>query len=122
MLWIFGSININYYYSTKIAALHNEHVVHQCFDAPIRMECRTGSMVHVVGAYHRQTWHCPGEFHSFACHQRALWKPVCVGQEACEFMAPRVRLSDECGFSNDFLVTFQCVPGSGGFLISCFVF
>jgi hypothetical protein len=45
------------------------------------------------------------------CSRDEPGNPACVGNRNCSFMTPWVYISAECGYSNQFRIVYQCVPG-----------
>ncbi|XP_013383777.1 uncharacterized protein LOC106154087 [Lingula anatina] len=82
----------------------------QCYGEDMIIECKPGSMIRVITAFYRQSVHCPGGYHSIYCIQEETHNPPCVGQQQCAFTAPWVFLSSDCAYSNDFQITYECIP------------
>ena len=85
--------------------------VDQCFGQTIPIQCDPGFMVQVTKVFYRQSQQCHGSFHSNFCTREEASNPACVGNETCVFTTPYIYLSPECGYSNNFLVTYKCIPG-----------
>ena len=47
-----------------------------------------------------------------ACRRDDATGPQCVGNSSCIFTAPWIYISAECGYSNYFSLSYQCVPGT----------
>ena len=85
--------------------------VDQCYGHQIPIICPKGTLVQIERAYYRQASYCPGDFHSNFCNKEETSNPACIGNQTCIFTTPWVYLSKECGYSNNFMVSYYCIPG-----------
>ena len=88
----------------------NVRRIDQCYGETIPVVCNPGDMVQVTEAHYRQTQECTGGFHSNFCSKKEPSNPACVGNQTCIFNTPWIYLSPECGYSNNFLISYKCVP------------
>ena len=84
--------------------------IDQCYGETIPVVCNPGDMVQVKEAHYRQTQECRGGFHSNFCSKEEPSNPACVGNQTCIFNSPWIYISPECGYSNNFLISYKCVP------------
>ncbi len=89
---------------------YRSRTVDQCYGEPIPVACDPGFMVKVNSAYYRQTKNCRGGHHSNYCSKEEPSNPACVGNQTCIFTTPWLHLSSQCGYSNNFLISYQCIP------------
>ncbi len=89
--------------------------VDQCYGEPMPVVCNPGDMVQVTEAHYRQTPECRGGFHSNFCTREESSNPACVGNQTCIFNTPWIYLSQECGYSNNFLISYKCIPSMYSF-------
>ena len=83
--------------------------IDECYGQAMRAICPVGFMVRVTGAFYRQAITCPGSFHSNYCMREEPGNPACTGNQTCVFTSPWVHLSQECGYSNNFLLHYECI-------------
>ena len=91
--------------------LYEVVTVDQCYSKAIPVRCDPGFMVRVLSAHHRQTEKCKAGFQDTGCVKEEKGNPACVGNTTCVFTTPWMYLSATCGYSNNFQIAYQCVPG-----------
>ena len=96
-------------------------IVYYCFC--LIKKCSHDYMVRVTHTFYGQLDTCQGNFHNNFCMREEPDNPACVGQQRCVFKVPWIYLSRECGYSNNFLIQYQCIPGIGNLkLLSLYLY
>ena len=90
---------------------YSVHSVEECYGEMIHAVCPPQYAIRVIKALYRQNSKCPGGFHSSFCSREEHSNPACVGNNTCHFNTPWLYISPECGYSNNFMLNYQCIPG-----------
>ena len=86
------------------------HTVEQCYGKAMSLVCAPEYTVRVIVARYSQSERCSDGQYSNFCAKEEPGNPACVGNSTCSFTTPWVYLSPECGYSNSFEITYQCIP------------
>lgn len=103
-----------------VEELFTTHSVDQCYGKQISAVCAMGQLLRVVTATYRQTPDCSSSSYFESeknCSREAPGDAPCTGNATCHFLSRWIYLSSQCGYSNNFIMKYQCIPGPDSSLL-----